>query len=122
MVRNPVCAEPWQPICFVRQQMLAHSYSFLPVHFQREGDGELVSDLAIAKYLRESPAQRYDRLKKSLQDAVLQDDLKLTETVSFRATEPIPDVVAKMERVPVLIHSEQNRQTLVGILTAFDLL
>jgi hypothetical protein len=31
MVRNPVCAEAWQPIGFIRQQMLANSYSFLPL-------------------------------------------------------------------------------------------
>jgi hypothetical protein len=29
MVRNPVCAEPWHPISFVRQAMLANSFSFL---------------------------------------------------------------------------------------------
>ena len=28
MLRNPVCGEPWQPIAFLRQQMLANSYSF----------------------------------------------------------------------------------------------
>src|ERR1035437_4038369 len=31
MARNPICAELWQPISFVRQQMLANSFSFLPV-------------------------------------------------------------------------------------------
>jgi hypothetical protein len=30
-VRNPVYAEPWQPVGFIRQQMLANSYSYLPV-------------------------------------------------------------------------------------------
>jgi len=31
MVENPVCVEEWQPIGFIRQQMLANSYSYLPV-------------------------------------------------------------------------------------------
>jgi hypothetical protein len=30
MVRDVVCAQSWQPISFVRQQMLAYSYSYLP--------------------------------------------------------------------------------------------
>src|SRR5262249_32601868 len=30
MVRNPVCAELWQPISLIRQQMLANSFSFMP--------------------------------------------------------------------------------------------
>jgi hypothetical protein len=29
MVRGPICAEPWQPISFIRQRMLANSFSFL---------------------------------------------------------------------------------------------
>src|SRR4051812_47052457 len=28
MVYNPLCGEPWQPIAFLRQQMLANSYSY----------------------------------------------------------------------------------------------
>ncbi len=31
MVRNPTCAECWQPISLIRQQMLANAFSFMPV-------------------------------------------------------------------------------------------
>jgi hypothetical protein len=31
MVREPVCASSWQPLSFIRQQMLAHSFTYLPV-------------------------------------------------------------------------------------------
>jgi len=31
MVRNTVCAYLWQPLSFIRQTMLANSFSYLPV-------------------------------------------------------------------------------------------
>ena len=49
MVRNPVCAEMWQPVGLIRQQMLVNSYSYLPV--LRENHWYLISDADIAMYL-----------------------------------------------------------------------
>jgi hypothetical protein len=49
MVRNPVCAELWQPIGLIRQQMLVNSYSYLPV--LRDKHWYLISDVEIAIYL-----------------------------------------------------------------------
>jgi hypothetical protein len=37
MVRNPICAELWQPISYIRQQMLASSFSFLPIKVTKDG-------------------------------------------------------------------------------------
>ena len=50
MVKSPITVESWQPIAFARQLMLTHSFSFLPI--QREGKWMLISESAIAKYLR----------------------------------------------------------------------
>lgn len=50
MVKSPITVESWQPIAFARQLMLTHSFSFLPV--QRGGQWMLISESAIAKYLR----------------------------------------------------------------------
>jgi len=36
MVPNPVCAALWQPISFIRQRMLASSFSYLPVKTSSE--------------------------------------------------------------------------------------
>ncbi len=54
MVRGAVCAEPWQPISLIRQQMLAHSYSYLPVLLTEEDSPvwHLISDHWVATYLR----------------------------------------------------------------------
>ena len=49
MVRNPICAELWHPISFIRQALLANSFSFLPV--RRDTKWHLISDLQIATYL-----------------------------------------------------------------------
>src|SRR5439155_14524227 len=48
MVRNPVYAALWQPLSFVRQEMLVNSFSYLPVAIEeRSGkDWRLVSDLS----------------------------------------------------------------------------
>jgi hypothetical protein len=37
MVQNPVCAEMWQPLSFIRQRMLESSFSFLPVNLTQNG-------------------------------------------------------------------------------------
>jgi hypothetical protein len=74
MVRNPVCAELWQPLSFIRQTMLANSFSYLPVQINNDGKSQwkLVSDTILAKYLNRasSKTNRRVRLIQSLQEAV----------------------------------------------------
>lgn len=55
MVKNVVTASLWQPLSFVRQQMLVNSFSFLPVVDDAgQPTGQLVSDCSLARYLRTS--------------------------------------------------------------------
>ena len=59
MVRDPLCALPWQPISLIRQQMLANNFTYLPiwddgVHKPR---WRLISDHAVAKYLRSATSK-----------------------------------------------------------------
>jgi hypothetical protein len=70
MVRSPVCAEIWQPIGFIRQQMLANSYSQLPVLENKQW--YLISDAAIAIYLGadRNGTQRKKRLAATLEKGV----------------------------------------------------
>lgn len=49
MVKSPVSVEHWQPVAHVRQLMLMHSFSFIPVCIDKKW--KLVSETAIAKYL-----------------------------------------------------------------------
>ncbi len=71
MVRDPVCAFPWQPVGFVRQVMLENSFSYLPFYDARAEPPTwcLISDYAIAQYLRLSH-DRNERLAKTLQEAL----------------------------------------------------
>lgn len=57
MVRNPTCAELWQPVSLIRQQMLANAFSFMPVETGR-GQWSLLSDADLAKYLTENRSER----------------------------------------------------------------
>lgn len=53
MIRNPICTDLWQPLSFVRQQMLLHSFSFLPF-VDELGDCHFLSDFRLAKYFNSS--------------------------------------------------------------------
>lgn len=65
MVRNLIYAELWQPVSYIRQQMLVNSFSFLPVN--NEGKWFLISDLDVVKYLMGAGAnERNKRLAKPL--------------------------------------------------------
>ena len=123
MVRGPVCAHLWQPISLIRQEMLAHSFSNLPVYMEETSAWKLVSDLVIAKYLRSgSDNDRKNRLAKSLQDAINQDDLKLLDVHCYQFDHRISDVVDTLSTSPILIYHKDHQKDLVGILTPFDLL
>ena len=123
MVRDPVCAYLWQPISFIRQQMLAHSFSYLPVYVEVDSTWKLVSDLLIAKYLRSvSDDNRKVRLAKSLQDAISQDDLRLLNAKCYHSDRRTSEVINALNGLPVLICRKERQEDLVGILTPFDLL
>jgi predicted transcriptional regulator len=119
MVRNPVCAYLWQPVSYVRQQMLANSFSYLPV-LSSSGEWCLVSDLSVAKYLRERPREKKQRLARRLEQAI-SDGLELESAECFYAETPISEIVQRINHHPALICRKECNE-LVGILTAFDLL
>ena len=122
MVRNPVCAEPWQPLSFMRQSMLANSFSYLPVKRGAEGRWGLVSDLAIAGYLRSD--YRRSRLAQTLDEAI-QGGLTVPDANTIRADMDIDSVLDAMAVEPfghVLLVTDESDQHLLGIVTPFDLL
>jgi hypothetical protein len=135
MVRNPECAELWKPLSFIRQQMLANSYSYLPV--VRSSDDEpnpseewkIVSDASIARFLRRKidstesvDTFRIKRLSKTLQDAMKDDSGICFDAIVISENEQISEIVDKLEKQSVMLVKHKERLELVGILTAFDLL
>ena len=122
MVRSPVCAELWQPISFIRQTMLANSFSSLPVDIsnRQEGKWRLIQDVGLAAFLRQVSADRSRRLGLSLEDAIAEGVVVIEPYVCSSDT----SVAAALERCdgkPILITGDSKRQ-LLGIATPFDLL
>jgi hypothetical protein len=126
MVRDPLCCSLWQPLRFIRQQMLADDFSFLPVQI-KNGEWLLLSDRELARYLRVKAQLRKDRLAKSLDSALTVDErnekITLSSADTICPTTPVEAVVQQLQGVPVLVTRDSSQTTdLVGIITAFDLL
>jgi hypothetical protein len=117
MVRNPTCAEFWQPIGLIRQQMLANSFSFMPVKAE-DGQWRLLSDATLAVYLRENADERKKRMARRLKESGI--DLNPATFVSEKAG--LAEAALIVANGPLLVHHEDDPMILVGILTAFDLL
>ena len=122
MVANPVCAEDWHPLSFIRQNMLANSFSYLPV--KMDGKWMLISDHALGIYLREGNNDK-KRLVASLETVQkeIPVKLKLEQPKICKGDEPIATVITffKEKNLPVLVVGDSDSR-LVGILTAHDLL
>ena len=125
MVREPVCAAMWQPLSFIRQNLLKNSFSYLPV---ADGEGyerawRLVSDLAISKYLHTSGKIEImrERLSQPLEKAVREGGMELTVTRICRPTDSVASILENWDGLPLLVCREKSGE-LIGILTPFDLL
>ena len=131
MMREPITAEPWEPIAFVRQKMLVHSFSHLPVRIG--GCWKIVSDHGIAVYLwqHDGGACVRKKLQQQLDCAVKEGTLKVQCAVVVKPEDVVHEVVKKREGYiregyPILVKAdikdESESPLLVGILTPFDLL
>lgn len=120
MVRDVVAAGLWQPVSFVRQQMLANSFSYMPVRVKN--DWKLLSDAGIAKYINgHAPANRKVKLAKSVIEA-LEDKLVPQSVICCNPDESASAVIANFRGKPLLIVDKRDNAVLLGIVTAFDLL
>lgn len=124
MVHPAVCAYHWQPLGFIRQQLLLNSFTYLPI---LKDDGtptdELISDLALALYLGRSQTERKIRLAHTLKTALASKQLKPTPTCSVELDTKVEEALTKMSGPPVLVVSKKDAPLrLLGILTAFDVL
>jgi hypothetical protein len=119
MVRNPVCAELWQPVGFIRQQMLAYSYSYLPVF--ADDEWHVVSDVEIARFL--GPDRKGDARRKGLASTLREASIPLINATFVDERTSLDEALERLSRSPVLLvkHPAEPR-ALLGMLTAFDLL
>lgn len=126
MVRDPISAFPWQPVSFVRQQMLSNSFTYLPIwHTLGAGPGwHLLSDRSVAKYLRSatSKTERKKRLASTVQEAVGSGGLTLEEVHCCTSNMSLAELLDTLDDPIVLVVDDARHDRLVGILTPADLL
>src|SRR5262249_52413744 len=125
MVRKVVTASPWQPLSFIRYQMLVNSFTFLPVLTDTgEVTNNLVADISIARYLQNG--NRKERLAHKLSEAVGSNQITYLQTTMYTPDKTIlvvlSDETVTSKRLPILVVDKEERKHLVGLLTAFDLL
>ena len=126
MVRDVTTAQLSQPLSAIRQDMLINSFSYMPYFNEAKRKWFVVSDEDIARYLRSNGKYRQDRVYDTLGCAIK----KRMKTHTPLVCEPdmlIENVVRKLKRLkkyhlPVLISHPKDRQHLLGILTASDLM
>ncbi|MFN7789036.1 MAG: CBS domain-containing protein [Pseudanabaena sp.] len=143
MVRNVVQAFPWQPISFIRQQMLSNSFSYMPLLVNQSNGMDskrewvFLSDSHLARYLADSKHdkdektkrdiknERHERLVTIVEEAIKQNPFD-TEDISAKTCKPddtVNDVLEKMENgKPVIVIDGEDIERIVGIVTAFDLI
>jgi hypothetical protein len=123
MIRQPVCAELWQPLSFIRQIMLVNSFSHLPV---KATTGQtvrwsLLSDTSVAQFTRTtSKNERFERLRMSLANAI-EAGLELREASILPPSTTIEDALAVCNGLPILV-ADAADEVLLGFATPFDLL
>jgi hypothetical protein len=124
MVKAPVFVEPWNLVAHARQLMLTHSFSFLPILV--EGRWNLVSELALARYLNRQEG-RSKLLAKTLLEVTVPKSgplLELQEAVVVDGSCPIRDLLNlnNEKAQPFLWLVADSSNHLVGVLSPFELM
>lgn len=122
MVPDPLCAFLWQPISSIRRNMLANSFSYLPLAPDGTRAWRLVSDYSVAAFLRAATSgnDRKKRLACKLSEAVGGGKIVLVDAPVCQPQDSIATVLSCCNGRPVLVIDEDKN--LRGIVTPFDLL
>ncbi|MCX5734291.1 MAG: hypothetical protein NTW68_08200 [candidate division NC10 bacterium] len=124
MVRDPVCAKRWQPVSFIRQQMLIHSFSYLPLFDESETLWMLVPEHSVARYLRSAKGStdRNRRLATPLGKAICSREIPLLKASTVSPDTELDVAIRSLDEHPILIVNGEGPDSLVGILAASDVL
>jgi len=125
MVRDPVCAYPWQPVSFVRQQMLANAFTYLPIYLtlDEKHGWYLISDCHVAKYLRCASSEgRKTRLVRTVEDAIASGRLSCERAQVCSPDTRVESALKLCEGRPILVVLGGHTEQLLGILAPFDVL
>jgi hypothetical protein len=121
MVSMPVVVKPWQTVEHARQLMLLNSFSYLPMW--HEGRWWLVSDIAVARYLRPNWPTR-DLLKLTLMAACAPDGLKLLRASPVSTSDTVHSLLEKAKPPGLWLVTGEGfpADHLVGVLSPFELM
>ena len=119
MVKAPVIVETWQPVAQVRQLMLTHSFSFLPVHQER---WKLISEGALARYMRSG--NDWKALLSATVDHASENGLVLIDAKVVTLKHEIRELLAEKDEAaaPRLWLVEDEHKRLCGVLSPFELM
>lgn len=121
MVKSPVTVDSWQPVALARQLMLTHSFSFLPV--QVGGKWKLISESAMAKYLRQPEGSWKKLLASSIADAE-PNGLVMTEAIVVDLAQNVtqlPERDGTGQEVRLWL-VQDKAEHLCGVLSPFELM
>ena len=121
MTRDVLVAHEWQPISFVRQQMLINSYSYIPLQRQVYGAPKwyLISDYNLARCMPSNSKEKKIRYLQTIKE--LGDDLEVEEAVLCEADSSVEEARSKLTSRPLLVTHGSDSREILGIITAFDL-
>jgi hypothetical protein len=120
MVRDITLAHLWEPVSFVRQKMLANSFSFLPLQ-NKDNEWCIISDLEIAQFLQGHRKDgRNERLAEKLEK--VKNGTPFEPACCHMGNEAIESILKVFNGKPVLVFTDNFKSSPIGILTAFDLL
>jgi CBS-domain-containing membrane protein len=122
MVRDVVEAKIWHPVSYVRQRMLKHAFSYLPIWHQ--DTWWLIPEYTVAQYLRGAPSQndRKKRLATAVCDAIRAGDLKLLPAQPAIPGTQIAEILPRIGEGPILVVDPSRKDVLLGVLTSSDVL
>lgn len=128
MVRGVTIAELCQPLSAIRQDMLINSFTCVPYFNEDKQEWFVVADVDIACYLRPNGKYEPDRLNDTLGCALKKDtEFAKHQPLILKPDSPLTGIPTDLlqqhkHHLPVLIRHPKDKQHLLGILTASDLM
>lgn len=125
MVRNPLIVESWHMLHHIRREMLANSYSFIPIKI--ESSWRMISDYELLKCFHRNPdSGKAAELKWESREAgaaINAGHLVVNSVICCGISTPISDLSSLFTGEPILVtHNEDDTGNVLGIITPFDLL
>ena len=122
-VSGAVTAELWQPLSFIRKEMLVNSYSFIPVYYEQEW--QLIADYNLALYLNEASKESKSKRKRRESETVeraIKNGLQIEKAGTVQPNTDISELKIATTKPMLVVEKDKNPERLLGLFTGFDLL